>query len=245
MRRTLLVTLLVALLVAALATLSACSGQHPPSYEGDKTLTVPAPDLVASKKHSDIPNCPRTAGGSVDGGMPAVTVPCLGGGRPVDVAGLRGPMIVNFWASWCGACRDEMPALAAYAKSQSAVQVLGVDFLDPQPAAALDLAKRSGVTYPLVADPKGALDRASPLPHISAMPMTALPRREGRDRARRGQGLPSRRDVAAAARKYLGVGGSIPDWLEPVAGAAGTIAGRRPDQVRRRRRTPTRGGARC
>jgi thiol-disulfide isomerase/thioredoxin len=187
--------------------LTACSGHQAPSYDGDKTLTVPAPDLVASKKHSDIPNCPRATAGSVDGGLPSVTVPCLGGGRPVDVAGLRGPMIVNFWASWCGSCREEMPALAAFAEHQSAVQVLGVDFLDPQPAAALDLAKRSNVAYPLVADPKGALDRASPLPHIAAMPMTVFVDARGAIAHLEFHAYTSEHDVAAAAQKYLGVGG--------------------------------------
>jgi thiol-disulfide isomerase/thioredoxin len=203
MRRTTLATALA----AALAVLTACSGGHAPSYDGDKTLTVPAPDLVASKKQSDIPNCPKTPAGSVDGGMPAVTVPCLGGGRPVDMAGLRGPMIVNFWASWCGSCREEMPALAAYAKSQSAVKVLGVDFLDRQPGAALDLAKRSRVAYPLVADPRGALDRASPLPHISAMPMTVFLDSQGAIAHIEAQAYTSKQDVAAAAQKYLGVDG--------------------------------------
>src|SRR5262249_36397 len=178
-----------------------------PGYDGDKILTSPPPDLVAIKKHTSIPDCPTTTSGSVDGGMPAVRLPCLGGGRPVDVAGLRGPMIVNFWASWCGSCRDEMPALAAYAKSQSSVKVLGVDFLDPQPAAALGLAKQSNVAYPLVTDPKGALDRRSPLPHISAMPMTVFLDAKGTIAHIEAKAYTSEHDVRAAAQKYLGTAG--------------------------------------
>ena len=197
----------LALPAAALAILTACSNADEARYDPNKTLTVTSPDLVAIKKHSDIPNCPRVAAGGTDGGMPRVTLSCLGGGRPVDMAGLRGPMIVNFWASWCGSCRDEMPALAAYAKSQAAVKIVGIDFLDPHPDAALELARNSKVAYPLVTDPKGALDTASPLPHISAMPMTVFLDAKGTIAHIEAKAYTSEQDVAAAAQKYLGAGG--------------------------------------
>jgi thiol-disulfide isomerase/thioredoxin len=200
-------TLAVAASALALAVTAACSHPAAPTYDEDKSLTVAAPDLVALKKHSHVPDCPRVDPRPAPGGMPSVTVPCLGGGRAVDMAGLRGPMIVNFWASWCGACRDEMPALAAYARNQSAVKVVGVDFLDSQPGAALGLATRSKVAYPLVADPKGALDRAKPLPHISAMPMTVFLDAHGAIAHVEAAAYTSEAEVAAAAQKYLGAGG--------------------------------------
>jgi thiol-disulfide isomerase/thioredoxin len=116
-------------------------------------------------------------------------------------------MIVNFWASWCGDCRKEMPALAAYADHQSRVKVLGIDFLDPQPGAALELAKGSDVGYPLVADPKGQLDRASPLPHIPGLPLTVFLDADGSIAHVEAGAMLTETDVAAAARKYLGVSG--------------------------------------
>jgi thiol-disulfide isomerase/thioredoxin len=196
-----------AVLAATVAVLTACSGSHVPSYDPNKTLTVSSPDLVALKEKSDVPNCPQVDGTAASSGMPSVTLSCLGGGRPVDVARLRGPMIVNLWASWCGSCKDEMPALAAYAKSQSAVQVLGVDFLDPHPDLALRLATTSKVAYPLVSDPSGALDSADPLPHISAMPTTVFLDAQGAIAHVEVKAYDSEQDVAAAARKYLGTGG--------------------------------------
>jgi thiol-disulfide isomerase/thioredoxin len=198
---------LPALLAVVLAMLTACSNAHQSRFDENKTLTVTSPDLVALKKHTDIPNCPEVSRSSVDDGMPPITLSCLGGGRAVDMAGLRGPLIVNFWASWCGACRDEMPALAAFAKSQSAVKIVGIDFLDPHPDAALGLAKDSSVGYPLVTDPKGVLDKASPLPHISAMPMTVFLDAKGTIAHIEFQSYSSEQDVAAAAQKYLGAGG--------------------------------------
>jgi thiol-disulfide isomerase/thioredoxin len=201
MRRTLLVVLL-------LPFLAACGPGNPARVvQGRSHVDVSSPDLVAYKKQTAVPACPKVPSTKAEGGMPAVTLACLGGGRRVDAAGLRGPMIVNFWASWCGSCREEMPALAAYARSQSAVKVLGVDYLDTQPGAALELAKRSNVGYPLVADPEGALDRAHPLPHISAMPMTVFLDRNGAIAHIEFKAYTSKHDVAEAAQQYLGVGG--------------------------------------
>ncbi len=105
------------------------------------------------------------------GGLPDLTLPCLGGGPDVDLAGLEGPMVVNLWASWCGPCRKEMPALQEFHETYGdRVSVVGIDYQDQQPAAALDLAKEAGVTYPLLADPGGDLNARDPLPPIRGLP---------------------------------------------------------------------------
>ncbi len=193
--------------VVALTLLTGCAGSDRPDIVGGTTLQVSSPDLAAIKAKSDIPNCPRVSGGQVDGGMPAVTLQCLGGGRAVDLAGLRGPMIVNFWQAYCGPCRKEMPALAAYARSHPSVRVLGVDYLDVQPAAALELARASEVAYPLVADPAGHLAGKRPLTRIPGLPFTAYVDASGRVVHVEAVPMTTVQDVAEAARKYLGTGG--------------------------------------
>lgn len=197
------------LLLLTLPLLVACgSGTTPQAIApGPRTIDVANHQLVAFKRQTDVPDCPTAAAGAADGGMPSVTLPCLGGGRSVDVAGLRGPMMVNFWASWCADCRKEMPALAAYAKGGHGVKVLGVDFLDQQPGAALELAKQSKVAYPLVADPQGSLDKASPLPHIPGLPLTVFVDADGRIAHIEAGAMLTEQDVADAAQKYFGVGG--------------------------------------
>jgi thiol-disulfide isomerase/thioredoxin len=201
-----------ALLRAALSTLALLllvgCGAHAPSAvtPGKRQIDVSSPGLVAYKKKTDIPDCPAVGSDPAAGGMPSVTVPCLGGGRAVDVAGLRGPMIVNFWASWCRECGREMPALAAFAQGQSRVKVVGIDLLDTGPGAALQLAAHSQVGYPLLADPDGTLDHAAPLPHIPGLPFTAFLDATGRIVHYEAGAMMSEADVAAAARKYLGAG---------------------------------------
>lgn len=60
------------------------------------------------------------------------------------------PRVVNVWASWCTACRDEHPVLmdlAAQLRAQGrAEQLLGIDYKD-QPQAALDWLRRGGDPY--------------------------------------------------------------------------------------------------
>ncbi|MDR0274827.1 MAG: TlpA family protein disulfide reductase [Burkholderiaceae bacterium] len=70
-------------------------------------------------------------------------------GQPTTLASLRGqPLIVNFWARWCGPCRVEIPDLVAeQARMKSAgVQVVGVA-LDDKPDAVRDFAKAYDIDY--------------------------------------------------------------------------------------------------
>jgi len=100
-------------------------------------------------------------------------------GAPVDLAALRGHIvIVNFWATWCPPCRDEMPALDAFyrAHHDRGVELIGVtvdrrrDLGEVQrvmkaygyPAALLAAASRSGWPAP------------------NALPMTYVIDRDGR-----------------------------------------------------------------
>ena len=139
--------------VALLAlVLAGCNGTPKLSPPNESNVKVDTPAYRVVKQEAGIEDCP--AAQTADGGLPDNSLPCLGGGRRVDLSTLKGPLILNFWYAGCGPCRKEMPALAAfYKKYGDRVGVLGVDSGDTMPGAALDLAKTSGVTYPLVADP--------------------------------------------------------------------------------------------
>jgi cytochrome c biogenesis protein CcmG, thiol:disulfide interchange protein DsbE len=100
--------------------------------------------------------------------LPDVTLQPLGGGRPVDLSSARGPLVINLWASWCGPCRKELPEYQAFSRKYAGkVRVLGIDWQDTRADQAKALARRTGVTYPLVTDPKGSL-------HAQALPKVIL-----------------------------------------------------------------------
>lgn len=76
-------------------------------------------------------------------------------GREVGPADYPGRwVVVNYWATWCKPCREEMPALDAIARGQDDVAVLGVAWEDTGPAELEAFLERVSVSYPVVqADP--------------------------------------------------------------------------------------------
>ena len=75
------------------------------------------------------------------------------GRPPVSLEALRGkPVVLNFFASWCGPCIREMPALQAMSERyRGRVHFVGITFNDRRDAAK-GVLDRSGVSYPAAFD---------------------------------------------------------------------------------------------
>jgi thiol-disulfide isomerase/thioredoxin len=145
---------LVALLAVLLTACSSGGGidVRPPDVKVD------TPALREAKQRIGMEGCVPGDGVPVADGLPDLTLPCLGGGEDVDLAALRGPLVINLWQAFCEPCRKEMPALEAFHQRYGdRVAVLGVDFNDVNPEGALQLAEDTQVTYPSIADPGGEL----------------------------------------------------------------------------------------
>jgi peroxiredoxin len=73
-------------------------------------------------------------------------------GREVSIADLKGKVVIlNFWASWCPSCREEIPALIALqTKYQSQLQVIGVSEDEDGPKEVARFAQKAGINYLLV-----------------------------------------------------------------------------------------------
>lgn len=99
-------------------------------------------------------------------------------GENLRLSEFRGDVVmINFWATWCGPCRQEMPLLdELYARYQRVgFNLLGVN-IDDDSGRAMRMIEELGVKFPVLFD---ARKDVSKLYEVEAMPVTVLVDREG------------------------------------------------------------------
>jgi len=73
-------------------------------------------------------------------------------GNVVSTAALRGKVVVlNFWATWCPPCRDEIPEMVELAnRYKDRLVIVGVSMDDDPPSSVKAFAKHAGINYPII-----------------------------------------------------------------------------------------------
>lgn len=138
--------------------------------------------------------------------LPAFALPELeDSGQPFTAEQIKGPALINFWASWCAACRDEHALLLDLAKNFG-VAIYGIDFADQRPAATQWLADQGNPYTRIIYDEQGMLSSEFKL---LGAPESYLIDREGMVRYRHAGALTM--DVWNAMQAVL---------VKPVAGPA-------------------------
>ena len=99
-------------------------------------------------------------------------------GENLRLSEYRGDVVmINFWATWCGPCRQEMPLLdELYSRYQRVgFNLLGVN-IDDDSSRAMDMIDELGVSFPVLFDSSKEVSR---LYQVDAMPVTIIVDRDG------------------------------------------------------------------
>jgi len=121
---------------------------------------------------------PALAGSSPSGPAPAFTLASRAG-QDVSLAQYKGQVVmINFWASWCGPCRQEMPLLESIYKKYNKMgfTMIGVN-VEPDSNAANEWLKATPVSFPILYDRDS---KVSKLYDVAGMPSTVIIDRSGK-----------------------------------------------------------------
>lgn len=199
-------TRLAALLVPVLLAMAGCTGtgeeNAPPTREG-AAQSRPSPFEDCSGLTAAPSSAATPAGAASDGsGLPELTLTCFTDGAPVALRDVRGPVVINLWASWCAPCRQELPAFQRLSeRAEGRLTVLGVNTRDSR-GGAQSIGEDFGVRFPSLVDQGAALQRAL---GRNAMPMTVLVDGDGQVRHVDVSGALDDARLNDLVREHLGV----------------------------------------
>lgn len=175
--------LLVALLAGVLGIAASLAVTGPGPLLGPILRTELGQRLFQGMLAANAPEPPTGLAIAARGAaMPPLLLPDLDGrvvALPQAYAGR--PILINFWASWCGPCIVEMPELDRFATAQGAngTQVLGIALDRPEDVRAF--LRHTAVRYPILIDTPGARDSSVQLGNPrGVLPYTALIGPDGR-----------------------------------------------------------------
>lgn len=103
-------------------------------------------------------------------------------GHRVSLAALKGkPVLINFWATWCGPCRDELPLIKQeyLAHKDQGFQVVAIDFGNQAPDTVRNFWHSLDLQPAPVLDPDGQASRAYGIELKNGLPVSVLVARDG------------------------------------------------------------------
>ncbi len=100
-------------------------------------------------------------------------------GGVVSTAALKGKVVIlNFWATWCGPCREEIPEMIALqSRYKDDLQIIGISEDDGPPEQVAKFAQKAGLNYPVIMS-NDALEKE--YGGIAALPTSFLVNKDGR-----------------------------------------------------------------
>ena len=114
-------------------------------------------EVAPSVALGSIPSCNQIDTSKVS--EESLQMPCLDGFSTINFHSIKGPLIINVWASWCEGCKEEMPYfIDLYANpvfKNSEIKLLGIDVDEKNAESGPNFIKSYGMSWPHLEDVDG------------------------------------------------------------------------------------------